>query len=48
MGDWLRWTDRLKVRNHIATGVKGFFNGCNDIGPCPGLRRFFGLLVRLG
>ena len=23
-------------------------NGCNDIGPCPGLRRFFGLLVRLG
>lgn len=20
-----RWTDRLKVRNHIATGVKGFF-----------------------
>lgn len=27
-----RWTDRLKVRNLIVTGVKGFFNGCNDIG----------------
>ena len=27
-----RRTDRPKVRNHIATGVKGFFNGCNDIG----------------
>ena len=31
-GVGFRWTDCLKVRNHIATGVKGFFNGCNDIG----------------
>ena len=26
-----RRTDRPKVRNRIVTGVKSFFNGCNDI-----------------
>ena len=49
MGHRLQVDRPPEVRNRIVTGVKGFFNGCNDIGTTlPWAKEFIGLSARLG